>query len=457
MLQHGEGIEITQEVMGSAGPKVIALVLIVGLCLYLYWRLKGYDINFILFMIIYLFPTGNLFFDVGFHLFYHRMLLILYGVFFFFKRLTSKEKGINLVNATTVAAVLFLFFSLPGLAAAYQVGAFLRYWLAFLSGVLLFMFILDDIKTPRRLDGYIIACVSSGLVWATLGLGLFFSGNTTLMVQDVNFLYRVSSFCGDANYFASILLGWLPLALYGFLRRDGKERLFYLLATGAMSLAIVFTYSRGAYLALAGVALFNVFLFFKYGTRLSSIFSKGKTFTAFLIALLIIFVMFIKIASVGSRVESIESDKTGGSGRLAIWADMLKVGLSNPLGVGLGNIRIYTARHRSEYRTAGSVAHNVILNIFAETGYLGLVFYLIFIISMLNKYFIAKNLQSKELLYSLLAIYSGILGIFITMIFLSNIYNENIFVQSALLLSIIYLDSKNKIANDNNQVKEPSF
>jgi putative inorganic carbon (hco3(-)) transporter len=442
MLQYGEGIEITQEVMASAGLKVIALVLIVGLCLYLYWRLKGYDINFILFMIIYLFPTSNLFFDVGFHLFYHRILLILYGVFFLFKKLTSKEKGGKLLNATTVAAALFLFFSLPGLAAAYQIGAFLRFWLAFLSGLLLFMFILDDIKNPRRLEGYVIACVSSGLVWAVVGLWLFFTGNVTLMVQDVNFLYRLSSLCGDANFFASIMVGWLPLGIYGFLRRGGKEKSFYLLATGAITLAITFTYSRGAYLALSGVALFNVFLFFKYGSRLSSIFSKGKTFTAFLIAVIIIFVMFIKIASVGSRVVSIESDKTGGSGRLAIWVDMLKVGLRNPLGVGLGNLTIYTAKNRSEYQTAGSVAHNVFLNIFAETGFLGLILFLVFIISILNKYFIAGNFQSNELLYLFLAIYSGMLGIFITMIFLSNIYNENIFVQGALLLSVIYLDRK---------------
>jgi O-antigen ligase len=316
---------------------------------------------------------------------------------------------------------------------------------------------LDDIKTPQKLEGYVIACISSGLIWSAVGLGLFASGNTTLMVQDTNLMYRLSSLNGDANFFASILVGWLPLAFYGLVKRDNNENLFYLLACVVMTAAIVFTYSRGAYLALAVEALFILFIILKYGYRLGSVLNMGKTITAFTIGILIVLIILTRIASVGSRVASIEDDKTGGSGRLSIWVDVLHVALMNPLGVGLGNLTNYTLRHRSEYKTAGSEAHNVFLNIVAETGFLGLMAYLFFIATIMQKFFIIEKYRSSELLYSFLSIYTGMLGIAITMIFLSNVYNENIFVQGALLLSISHLDRTIGTGTENMEVMEPGL
>lgn len=144
------GREYTEYVM-TVGSGYSALILAIGLLAYLFLRKRGYKINIILFYIIFLFPTSVLYFDVGFHLFYHRILLILYFTYFFLTRIFSFEKMKIFFSSTAFTGLYFLVMCLPGLLVSLDYGNFWRWWVAFLVGIFLYIIIVDHIKDKGNL------------------------------------------------------------------------------------------------------------------------------------------------------------------------------------------------------------------------------------------------------------------------------------------------------------------
>ena len=74
-------LEIISE-KNAASPALAGFFLVIGLILYFFILQKGYRINPVLFFTVYLLSTSVFYFNVGFHLFYHRILLIAYVIYF---------------------------------------------------------------------------------------------------------------------------------------------------------------------------------------------------------------------------------------------------------------------------------------------------------------------------------------------------------------------------------------
>lgn len=435
------GREHTAFIM-SKGGEFALLILLLGVAMYLWARYKGYRSNFILFFILYLFPSSVLYVDLGFHLFYHRILLMLLFIWFLFSKISRLNELSLIINSTTLAGFYFLMMCLPGLLVCIDFGEFWKWWISILVGILLYIMIYDQIKTKKNLEAIIFSCILTGFAWSVIGLVLFLTGNQTLEADDIKKIYRLSALSKDANFFASTLIFWMQLSFFWFLRKDGQNKIFGFVALFTMVMAFPFTYSRGAFLALSVVIALNFFYFFFLKSKMSESIDFRKLKIFLVCAMIIMCGGFTLIGSLRDRVVSIKTDEKLGAGRGYIWMDAMNVIKENPLGVGLNNYKTYTLKYRHKYETAGSSVHNAFLHVTAETGILGFLSYILFIGTILIKIRHVLKIEDVELFHWYLGSFAAIIGILVCSIFISNIYRENFFIAIAIFLSIYNVHRK---------------
>lgn len=171
---------------------------------------------------------------------------------------------------------------------------------------------------------------------------------------------RVFATFGNPNFFASFLVGLIPLCFAEFYR---YKKLWKLVLILPMLTALYYTGTRGAWLGLACAVVFlGIF--------------RSKKFVIF-IALFLIFGWF-------SRNQWMRQTQ-----RLLIWRDTLKMTVAKPVfGVGLGRFHIEFPAYASKELLAifpqgkfiVNYAHNEFLELLAETGIAGFGLYIWFLI-----------------------------------------------------------------------------
>ncbi|MCD6184849.1 MAG: O-antigen ligase family protein [Deltaproteobacteria bacterium] len=431
----------------SLGAEYAFIVLLVGVLAYLFVRYRGYRVNPLIFFIIYLFPVSALYVDAGFHLFYHRIIVIGYFFVFFKRILLGSTSPSGLINPTTISICLFLFATIPGLATCIGYNEYFRCFFSILAGILLYLYILDQIQDTKQLESLIFSCIVSGFIWALAGLMIFKTGNTTLSDIDILQIYRLKSLANDPNFFAIILIGFIQLSLFWVIKKNNDDKFFGFVALVTMVIALIFTYSRGGYLAFAGIVFLNLFFFLIFRKQYFVLidFKKIKVLSGIFIIALIVFPLVFN--TIGQRFVSIKTQEQKGSGRIDIWKDAINVIKKNPLGVGLKNFELYTIKHRHEYKTAGSAVHNTFLQMLAETGIVGFLFYMFFLGTIFLKIRYAKFMKDKNVFYWFTGTFISINGIIICSLFLSNGYKEVFFIMLALCLGAYKLYRKGRIKN----------
>ena len=169
---------------------------------------------------------------------------------------------------------------------------------------------------------------------------------------------RLVSTLGNSNVFGSYLVLILPFLFCLFLRKPSFK-------IGAISIAgvicLFFTYSRAAWIGFF-VAMLAIFIL-----------SKKR----FLVLICLLFLLpFTVIPGLGDRFKSIAnlSYVSGAFGRFSVWQTSLDIIRKYPLfGIGVNTFyKIYPV-----FRPGGSAdgfahAHNIFLQLGAETGFLGL-------------------------------------------------------------------------------------
>lgn len=194
---------------------------------------------------------------------------------------------------------------------------------------------------------------------------------------------RIAGPLGDPNFFAQVLLIPLPVMIMLGATKSGWERLVWFGASAVVLLTVMLTYSRGAMLALVvmGALLWKTLHV-----------SWKATIAA---ASVLLCVLFFLPASVTERVLTIEQivnsedaslhlDSSFEERRLFMQVAWIMFG-DNPLfGTGAGN---YTARYEDYIDMASSAArqyeqasalrypHNLLLEMAAETGIVGVVLF----------------------------------------------------------------------------------
>lgn len=244
--------------------------------------------------------------------------------------------------------------------------------ITYIQLLIMFFLIIDFVRGEREIKYLLLVLVLSGVVNAGIAIYQF---------QFQNFA-RVAGTIGNANRFGIIQLALL-CQIAPFLGSMSGRRFTpaLLLATGLIIYSILLSLSRGAFVAAAVMVLY-CFLFLRL----------GRLWPKVALAAVIIAGLMLAPEGVYQRIESITIGLSGihqpGEGsiptRLLYYRTGIQMGLDHPLtGVGLGQFNHYVTSYANLHTVRASGAHNMYISIFAETGSIGLIVFLGFLVTSL--------------------------------------------------------------------------
>lgn len=193
------------------------------------------------------------------------------------------------------------------------------------------------------------------------------------------------------NQMGGFLLFLIPVAFSFFLyAKSNFQRYIFLLISILGFIALTLTYSRGSWLSL--FISFSIFVFF----NLKKIKENIKIFIPFILILLIFMLFIIKPSSIIYKIQSIHSDivpatrTVSGSLRTTVWLNSLEMFTKSPiLGIGPGAFGSVYDYFQKDPWLYSKYAHNYYLEILAELGLPGFVFFISILITVI--YLLYKN------------------------------------------------------------------
>jgi putative inorganic carbon (HCO3(-)) transporter len=340
------------------------------------------------------------------------------------------------------------------------------------EGLLLYFLVSNVIRTPATLRRVIWVLLLAGSLMGALSLyqelTRSYSNNFGGFAQISNFGFkdgdpflgfvrrpRLGGPIGEQNRYAQVMIVLLPLALFRFWgERSGLLRVFAAAATFLILSAILLTFSRGAAVALLG--LFVIMIVWRY-IRLHQ-------------AALMLLTLIVLIATIAPdyilRLDTIRSvqglfsdegeDPDGAiRGRFQSNLAALNAFLDHPvLGVGPGQ---YAKQYSRQYGNAVGIkyfdtirrAHNLYLEVAADTGLIGFVsFMTIVMMTMIHlwrsrRYWLHRHPEFANMATALLL---SLMAYLMTAVFLHLSYERYYWFLLALANSAIYMLQRETIA-----------
>ena len=214
-------------------------------------------------------------------------------------------------------------------------------------------------------ERFILSIAAIGISLGFLGLKFGMFG---ILRGGVHFTKGVGGMIGDNNDFALALNMCIPLLVYlavSLPKRWMRWGVGSLIPMTAMT--VVFTHSRGGFLALAALTLYIL-------AR-----SRQRVAGAIVISIAVVggtqFVSDDYIDRLGTIVNY--EDDSSAQGRLNAWEASYHMANDYPIvGVGLDNFTLLFKEY-APHPDDVHVAHNTYLQILAEAGYIGLILYLL--------------------------------------------------------------------------------
>ncbi len=439
----GLGVALTVNEVG-----ILALVAILGLLLALS-TLTNPDLGLMMFiMVIYVNLSSVLITNYGLPSI-AKPLVVLMGVLIVIRGALFRDE----FHGWILPAILLGLYSFLGsitLAYASDFALAFNTLVDYLKDAVIAIIIIMLIQRPGSLRRAVWALLLTGLFMGTLSV---FQQLTGSFGNDFFGFARVSSSSttgtrlagpiGDPNFYAQIMVLIIPLSI----DRVWNEKKLILKALAGwaffvITLTVIFTYSRGAFLALIAAL---VFMAVKRPPRLPAALLG-------LAAGLLIF-QFVPVnyrERVSTLFDLLPGSGTNGyvdpsvQGRKSENIVAWNMFLDNPiLGVGLGNYNAYYEQYSRKLgidpRREGRSAHNLYLEIAAERGIFGLLLFASIVTLTLVQAFKAEKLF-KELGHKSMSDLSALLGIsiltyLITAIFLHDAFPRFLWVIVGLAWS----------------------
>ena len=211
---------------------------------------------------------------------------------------------------------------------------------------------------------------------------------------------RVFSIIGSPNILGSLLVLMLPITLSFVLNERGwLRKLIYIGAMGAMALCLVFTFSRGAWLAFALSA---------------AVYTLLKDKRLIIPMLLGVVVLLIAVPQVGDRIAYMLSPEymvsSARGGRIARWTAAIEAVKTSPIfGVGLGR---YGGAVAMRYIPGSFYADNFYLKTMAEMGIVGLTGFIYLLYrGCIESLKTIRGLKDPKLYNMAVGIFAGLIGI----------------------------------------------
>ncbi|MBX7061266.1 MAG: O-antigen ligase family protein [Pyrinomonadaceae bacterium] len=283
----------------------------------------------------------------------------------------------------------------------------------FIKAVLIFIVLVNVVRTRRRL---------MALLWLSIGIGIYLGYNAIRLyaegkfaVEDYRVAVDVGGLFGNPNDMALHFVMMTPIVLCLALgaRSKAMKALYFAITILFISGNMV-TFSRGGFLGFFASALVLVW---KLGRK-----HRAKVS---LVSLVVGGILMIAApGNYGLRMLSIfipGLDPVGSSNQRRELLDRsLLVTARNPWGIGIGNFPIVGIH---DHQT-----HNAYTQVSSEIGILGLIAYLVFIISPLRKLSaIERTLFAQDRLdwfyYLSIGLQASIVGYMVSSFFASVAYN----------------------------------
>ena len=376
------------------------------------------------------------------------------------RQITRREPFVvtsALLPMIVYVGVVFLSASAAGFDAGERVGIVLT------EGLLLFLLMSNAVRSLESLRRVIWALLIAGALMSIVTIHQAVTGNydsnyggfaTVERGFEVDVAgqafrqERAAGPVGEKNRFAQVLLVLVPLGIGRIKDAKGlRRRLLAAGATGSILIAIVLTYSRGGAIAVAAIVLAAVLLHF---VRWRTLLAVALITVAASILLAPTFVG--RVLSIGNAAElfSDSGDEAEGAivGRATSNLAAFNVLLDHPIiGVGPGLYGPYYSveyanrlglRHFDEPRRA----HNLFLEVGAETGVLGLAVFIAILFAItvplwrLRREWATLNQEHANLATALLL---ALIGYVTAGLFLHLAYERYLWIIVALAASAAWI------------------
>jgi putative inorganic carbon (hco3(-)) transporter len=283
----------------------------------------------------------------------------------------------------------------------------------FIKAVLMFIVMVNVLRTRRRLMGLMWLSLAMAFILSYQALDLYIKGE--FLAEGYRAGADIGGMFGNPNDLALHLVTMIPLAIcLGIATKSKIMKLIYFASAALFVSANFVTFSRGGFLGLIAA---SVLLAWKLGrkNRLNVMAVSG--FVGLLVILL-------APGNYGLRILSIfipGLDPVGSSDqRRELLERSILVTLRNPWGIGIGNFPIVGVHNL--------VTHNAFTQVSSEIGVLGLLAYLIFMISPFRKLgAIERTLFAKDehdwFYYLSIGLQASIVGYMVSSFFVAVAYN----------------------------------
>jgi len=347
--------------------------------------------------------------------------------------LTARPPEVNLVFLFMITGLLSIPLAIdPAIAWSEFGGTFVR-------GILIFVVIINVVRTEARLKALLFLSVITALVLSVQAINDYRLGLMT--VEGYRAAGRGTGIFGNTNDMALHLVTMLPISIAFFFgsRRPWKKGI-HVACAAIMIFGIILSYSRGAFL---GVLVVFVFLALRLGRR-------SKFEIAVLLLAGLAGMLLLAPSGYGDRLLSIVMPGLDSNGsadnRRGELLRSIYVALRHPLlGVGMGN-------YQPNMSFKGLVTHNSYTQVASEMGMAALVLYISLIVTPFRKLSsIAKDTfgvqEGSHFYYLALGLQASLLVYMVSSFFLSVAYAWNVYylVGYAVCFRRIYEASTRKV------------
>jgi hypothetical protein len=240
----------------------------------------------------------------------------------------------------------------------------------YIKVIVIFVVMINTLRTKSRLKGIMWLGTAAGLMLSYEAVKLYRAG--IFQTEGYRVSVEFGGMFGNPNDLALHLVIFTPIAVaLGIASKNKFFKLMYFISAAFMVMGNIVTQSRGGFLGLLGVAIVLVWKFGK----------KQRLKTVLISSIVGLMVMVFAPGNFGLRMLSIfipGLDPVGSSDqRRELLIQSLWATLYNPQGLGIGNFPVISIRNLE--------THNAYTQISSELGWLGIIAYIILLISPLRK------------------------------------------------------------------------
>lgn len=335
------------------------------------------------------------------------------------KKFTFRREGFGLM------IILLLGIYLIAAITSFAPVKSLQIWLVYFAFMIFYFVVINTVKTKKQLFDLLTVFSLSGLVVCLYGIMQYvFGWNVTQawideeMFNDIKM--RIYSTLENPNVLGEYILLVLPVTIGLMWKKKGiLTKMFYGCGAAVMGLALILTFSRGCWIGIIAAA--GVFVTF----------AAGKLWGLALVVLPII--PMILPQSIINRFLSIgDMSDSSTSYRVYIWMGTLLLLKDFWLsGIGPGTeafTQVYPFYSYSAIVAPHS--HNLFLQIWVESGIVGLLSFLILLVVFARKMAQGTKIGGKysDLSVTMVAIGSAIVGFLVQGMFDNCFYNYRVFM-----------------------------